>query len=98
MTQVRSVTRELTVGQLAARSGATVSAAHFYEAKRLIWARRTAGSQRRCPRAMLRRVAFIRASQRVGIRCPRSRKPWTRRRPPDADSAGLGPPVRGLVP
>jgi MerR family transcriptional regulator, redox-sensitive transcriptional activator SoxR len=67
MTQIPSVMRELTVGQLAARSGATVSALHFYEAKGLISARRTAGNQRRYPRAMLRRVAFIRASQRVGI-------------------------------
>jgi MerR family transcriptional regulator, redox-sensitive transcriptional activator SoxR len=67
VTQVPSVTRELTVGQLADRSGATVSALHFYEAKGLISARRTTGNQRRYPRAMLRRVAFIRASQRVGI-------------------------------
>ena len=67
MTQVPSATREITVGQLAARSGVTVSALHFYEAKGLISARRTAGNQRRYPRAMLRRVAFIRASQRVGI-------------------------------
>jgi MerR family transcriptional regulator, redox-sensitive transcriptional activator SoxR len=67
MSQVPSVTRELTVGQLAERSGATVSALHFYEARGLISARRTAGNQRRYPRAMLRRVAFIRASQRVGI-------------------------------
>jgi MerR family redox-sensitive transcriptional activator SoxR len=36
MTQVPSVTRELTVGQLADRSGVTVSALHFYEAKGLI--------------------------------------------------------------
>ena len=67
MTQVPSVTREITVGQLAERSGVTISALHFYEAKGLISARRTAGNQRRYPRAMLRRVAFIRASQRVGI-------------------------------
>ena len=67
MTQVPSVPREITVGQLAARSGVTVSALHFYEARGLISARRTAGNQRRYPRAMLRRVAFIRASQRVGI-------------------------------
>jgi MerR family transcriptional regulator, redox-sensitive transcriptional activator SoxR len=58
---------EITVGQLAERSGASVSALHFYEAKGLIEARRTAGNQRRYPRATLRRVAFIRASQRVGI-------------------------------
>jgi MerR family redox-sensitive transcriptional activator SoxR len=58
---------ELTAGQLSARSGVTVSALHFYEEQGLISARRTAGNQRRYPRAMLRRVAFIRASQRVGI-------------------------------
>jgi len=67
MTQVPGSAREITVGQLAARSGVTVSALHFYEAQGLISARRTAGNQRRYPRAMLRRVAFIRASQRVGI-------------------------------
>jgi MerR family transcriptional regulator, redox-sensitive transcriptional activator SoxR len=60
-------TRELTVGQLAQRSGVAVSALHFYEAEGLISARRTSGNQRRYRREMLRRVAFIRASQRVGI-------------------------------
>jgi MerR family transcriptional regulator, redox-sensitive transcriptional activator SoxR len=58
---------ELTVGQLAARSGVTVSALHFYEAEGLINSTRTAGNQRRYPRQVLRRVAFIRASQQVGI-------------------------------
>ena len=67
MTQLPPTTREITVGQLAARSGVTVSALHFYEAQGLISARRTAGNQRRYPRAIIRRVAFIRASQRVGI-------------------------------
>jgi len=58
---------EITVGQLAARSGVAVSALHFYETRGLIEARRTAGNQRRYPRVALRRVAFIRASQRLGI-------------------------------
>ncbi len=58
---------ELTVGQLAARSGVAVSALHFYETQGLISSRRTAGNQRRYRRDTLRRVAFIRASQRVGI-------------------------------
>jgi len=58
---------EITVGQLAERSGVAVSALHFYEAKGLIAARRTSGNQRRFPRVTLRRVAFIRASQRLGI-------------------------------
>jgi MerR family redox-sensitive transcriptional activator SoxR len=58
---------ELTVGQVAARSGVAVSALHFYEAEGLIHCTRTAGNQRRFPREVLRRVAFIRASQAVGI-------------------------------
>jgi MerR family transcriptional regulator, redox-sensitive transcriptional activator SoxR len=59
--------KELSVGQLAERSGVAISALHFYEAKGLIRSRRTAGNQRRFPRDALRRVAFIRVSQRVGI-------------------------------
>lgn len=58
---------ELTPGQLAARSGVAVSALHFYERQGLIHSRRNRGNQRRYPREMLRRVAFIRVSQRVGI-------------------------------
>ena len=58
---------ELTVGQVAARSGVAVSALHFYEKKGLIRSRRTTGNQRRYARDVLRRVAFIRVSQRVGI-------------------------------
>ncbi|HXQ59563.1 MAG TPA: redox-sensitive transcriptional activator SoxR [Acidimicrobiales bacterium] len=67
MTQLPADVRELSVGQLSARSGVSVSALHFYEAERLISSRRTAGNQRRYSRDVLRRVAFIRASQRVGI-------------------------------
>jgi MerR family redox-sensitive transcriptional activator SoxR len=58
---------ELTVGQLAARSGVAVSALHFYERQGLISSRRTSGNQRRYKREMLRRVALIRIAQRVGI-------------------------------
>jgi MerR family transcriptional regulator, redox-sensitive transcriptional activator SoxR len=65
--QIPDQTRELSVGQLAERSGFAVSALHFYEAEGLISARRTPGNQRRYRREMLRRLAFIRASQRVGI-------------------------------
>ncbi|WP_204031732.1 redox-sensitive transcriptional activator SoxR [Micromonospora qiuiae] len=59
--------KELTVGQLSARSGVAVTALHFYEAKGLISSRRTTGNQRRYPRDTLRRVALIRVAQRVGI-------------------------------
>jgi MerR family redox-sensitive transcriptional activator SoxR len=58
---------ELTVGQLAARSGVAVSALHFYERQGLISSRRTSGNQRRYKRDALRRVALIRIAQRVGI-------------------------------
>lgn len=58
---------ELTIGELAARSGVATSALRFYESKGLIDAERTAGNQRRFKRAMLRRVALIRAAQAVGI-------------------------------
>ncbi len=67
VTDTATSSSELTVGQLAARSGVAVSALHFYEAKGLIRSRRTAGNQRRYSRDTLRRVAFIRISQRVGL-------------------------------
>ncbi|MFH9573391.1 redox-sensitive transcriptional activator SoxR [Streptomyces sp. NPDC017230] len=67
MPQIPEKIHELTVGQLAARSGAAVSALHFYESKGLITSRRTSGNQRRFSRDALRRVAFVRAAQRVGI-------------------------------
>jgi MerR family transcriptional regulator, redox-sensitive transcriptional activator SoxR len=58
---------ELTVGEVAQRSGVAVSALHFYEAKGLIKSRRSTGNQRRYERGVLRRVAVIRTAQRVGI-------------------------------
>ena len=65
---------ELTVGELAARSGLPVSTLHFYEAKGLIQSRRTAGNQRRYPRQVLRRVAVIKIAQRTGIPLAEVRK------------------------
>ncbi|MBZ9678423.1 redox-sensitive transcriptional activator SoxR [Mesorhizobium sp. ES1-1] len=58
---------ELTVGQVAARSGVAVSALHFYEARGLIRGHRTSGNQRRYGRDVLRRVAIIKVAQEVGI-------------------------------
>lgn len=58
---------ELSVGELARRSGLAVSALHFYESKGLIASRRTGGNQRRYPRGVLRRIAIIRIAQRAGI-------------------------------
>lgn len=57
----------LTVGELAARSGVPASALRYYESLGLISAARSAGGQRRYPRAVLRRVAVIRAARQVGV-------------------------------
>jgi len=57
----------LTISELSARSGAAPSALRYYEGLGFISATRTAGNQRRYPRDMLRRVAFIRAGRQLGL-------------------------------
>jgi MerR family redox-sensitive transcriptional activator SoxR len=59
--------RLLSVGEVAQRAGVAVSALHFYETKGLISSIRSGGNQRRYARGVLRRVAVIKAAQRVGI-------------------------------
>jgi MerR family transcriptional regulator, redox-sensitive transcriptional activator SoxR len=61
------IRKELSVGEVAARSGVAVSAIHFYEAKGLIRSRRNQGNQRRYAREVLRLVAVIKVAQRIGI-------------------------------
>lgn len=57
----------LSVGEVARRSAVAVSTLHFYETQGLISSHRSAGNQRRYARDVLRRIAFIRVAQRVGI-------------------------------
>jgi MerR family transcriptional regulator, redox-sensitive transcriptional activator SoxR len=57
----------LTIGQLAERSGVATSAIRFYESRGLIASERTTGNQRRYAQSTLRRVAFIRTAQRIGL-------------------------------
>jgi MerR family transcriptional regulator, redox-sensitive transcriptional activator SoxR len=64
---------ELTIGEVAARSGAAASALRFYEAEGLIAAHRTSGNQRRYERSVLRRVALIQAGRAAGIPLERIR-------------------------
>ncbi len=61
------ISAELTVGDVATRSGVAVSTLHFYESKGLIKSWRNQGNQRRYPREVLRRVAIIKVAQRTGI-------------------------------
>jgi MerR family transcriptional regulator, redox-sensitive transcriptional activator SoxR len=58
---------DLTIGEVAERSGVATSALRFYEKEGLIDSTRTTGGQRRYHRDVLRRVAFIRAAQHVGL-------------------------------
>jgi MerR family redox-sensitive transcriptional activator SoxR len=58
---------ELTIGELSERSGVATSAIRYYETRGLVRSRRTPGNQRRYARAELRRLAFIRTAQRVGL-------------------------------
>ncbi|MBM3649654.1 MAG: redox-sensitive transcriptional activator SoxR [Alphaproteobacteria bacterium] len=57
----------LSIGQLAARTGLSVSAIRYYEARGLVQAVRTAGNQRRFPRADIRRLSFAVIAQRLGL-------------------------------
>ncbi len=53
---------------LAERTGVSVPTLHFYEKKGLIYATRTHGNQRRYAKHMARRIAFIQAGQKAGIK------------------------------
>ncbi|KZN31821.1 transcriptional regulator [Pseudoalteromonas luteoviolacea CPMOR-2] len=56
----------LSVGQVAKRADVAVSTLHFYETKGLIRSWRNAGNQRRYKKDVLRRIAVIKAGQKMG--------------------------------
>jgi MerR family transcriptional regulator, redox-sensitive transcriptional activator SoxR len=59
--------KTLAVGEVARRSGLSISTLHFYETKGLIRSERNNGNHRRYAREVLRRVAVIKVAQRAGI-------------------------------
>lgn len=59
--------RTLTIGELASRTGLTVSAVRFYESRGLVRAIRTAGNQRRFLRSDIRRLSFALIAQQLGL-------------------------------
>ncbi len=63
----KHISVELTVGEVAKRSGVAVSTLHYYESEGLISSWRNQGNQRRYAREVLRRVAVIKVAQRSGI-------------------------------
>ena len=65
---------ELSIGQVARRTGIAVSALRYYETQGLLHANRNTGGQRRFARASLRRVSFIIAAQKFGFSIARIRE------------------------
>jgi len=57
----------LTIGQIARRTGLSVSAIRFYESKELIAPDRNAGGQRRYLRSDIRRLSFVLIAQQLGF-------------------------------
>jgi len=57
----------LTIGELARRTGLTVSAIRFYEERGLVAPIRTGGNQRRFLRSDIRRLSFALIAQRLGL-------------------------------
>ena len=62
-----AVKRGFSIGDLAARTGLSVSAIRFYEKKGLITPDRNAGNQRRYEGADIRRLSFILIAQQLGL-------------------------------
>ena len=57
----------VSIGDLARRTGLSVSAIRFYEEKGLIEPFRSSGGQRRFLRSDIRRLSFIRVAQTLGL-------------------------------
>lgn len=57
----------LSIGELARRTGLSISAIRFYEARGLIVPHRSKGNQRRFLRSDIRRLSFIRIGQQFGM-------------------------------
>ena len=56
-----------TIGDLAARTGLSVSAIRFYEDRGLVHPLRSAGGQRRFLRSDIRRLSFVLIAQQLGL-------------------------------
>lgn len=59
--------RGLSIGDLARRTGLSVSAIRFYEKKGLITPDRNAGNQRRYEGSDIRRLSFVLIAQQIGL-------------------------------
>lgn len=58
---------QITIGDLAARTGLSVSAIRYYETQNLVSPGRNRGGQRRFMRSDIRRLSFVRIAQQFGF-------------------------------
>lgn len=91
----------LAIGEVSHRAGVSVATVRYYEDQGLISSWRTAGNQRRYGRAVLRRLAFVAAAQRVGLSLTQIRDCLATlpadRAPTRADWTRLSRPWRAMV-
>lgn len=101
MAEGTAVPRLLAIGEVAARTGLSVSAIRFYEEKGLVTAIRSSGGQRRFLRADIRRLSFVLIAQQLGLsigeigeelaKLPRGRTPTQQ------DWAAISRTIRGRI-
>jgi MerR family redox-sensitive transcriptional activator SoxR len=91
----------LTIGEVARRTGLSVSAIRFYEEQRLIEPVRTSGNQRRFLRSDIRRLSFILIAQRLGLSLTEIAAEFARlphgRTPTAADWEGISAAIRARL-
>jgi MerR family redox-sensitive transcriptional activator SoxR len=93
--------RTLTIGDLARRTGLSVSAIRFYESRGLVRAIRTGGNQRRFLRADIRRLSFALIAQQLGLTLGQIEAELATlpqgRAPSRADWARISERIRGVL-
>lgn len=91
----------LTIGDLARRTGLSVSAIRFYESRGLVRAVRTEGNQRRFLRSDIRRLSFALIAQQLGLtlgQIEAELKTLPEGRPPTrADWQRISADIRGVL-
>src|SRR5579871_4960205 len=91
----------LSIGDLARRTGLSVSAIRFYESRGLVQAERSGGNQRRFPRSDIRRLSFALIAQRLGLSLAEIEAELATlpvgRTPTHADWAAISTRIRGRL-
>lgn len=67
MNKQKQRNKELSIGQIAERTGINITAIRFYEEEDLLKPLRNAGGQRRFDRSDIRRLSFIKITQQLGF-------------------------------